>query len=207
MCDLLPTFTAHSVTKPMINLALESIFSELKAHFQLALDTDEELVVEGNMATFEGSEGGNGRLNNKIVCSLVNIEEEKVLKNGPTYSLRNGTTLQHNPIIYLNLYILFSSTKSDNYLVGLADLSRVITFFQGKNVFDHSNTQGLPEQIEKVIFDIHTLNFEYLNHLWGILGGKYFPSILYKARLVPIEAQAASLAAVITGIETKENGV
>lgn len=191
----------------MIRTALESVLSELKEHFQIAMGSDEDLVVEGNMATFESAEGGNAKLNNKIVCSLVNLEEEKVLKNGPTYTVKNGVTKQHNPIIYLNLYILFSSTKSENYLLGLADLSRVITFFQGKNVFDHSNTQGLPEQIEKVIFDIHTLNFEYLNHLWGILGGKYYPSVLYKARLIPIEAQAGTLTSVITGIETKENGV
>jgi len=191
----------------MIRTALESVLSELKEHFQIALGSEEEWVVEGNMATFEGADGGNAKLNNKIVCSIVNIEEEKVLKNGLTYSVRNDVTQYHNPTIYLNLYILFTSTKTDNYLGGLADLSRVLTFFQGKNVFDQANSQGLPPEIEKIIFDIHTLNFEYLNHLWGILGGKYYPSVLYKVRLVPIKADAGTLASVITGIETKESKV
>lgn len=191
----------------MIRPAIEGILTELKEHFKVIRGSEEEWVVEGNMATFESGEGGNGKLGNKIVCSLVNIEEEKVLKNGLSYTTRRDITEQHNPIIYLNLYLLFTSTKSDDYLGGLADLSAVLTFFQGKQVFNQENTRGLPPEIDKVIFDIHTLNFEYLNHLWGILGGKYFPSVLYKVRLVPIKAEAGTLASVITGIETKENGV
>lgn len=191
----------------MIRRALESVLSELKEHFKIIRGSEEDWVVEGNMATFESGEGGNGKLSNKIVCSLVNIEEEKVLKNGLTYTTRKDVTQLHNPIIYLNLFLLFTSTRSDDYLGGLGDLSTVLTFFQGKQVFNHENNQGLPPEIEKVIFDIHTLNFEYLNHLWGILGGKYYPSVLYKVRLVPIQAEAGTLASVITGIETKENGV
>jgi hypothetical protein len=28
-----------------------------------------------------------------------------------------------------------------------------------------------------------------MNHLWGILGGKYVPSVLYKMRVVSIEEE------------------
>ena len=45
--------------------------------------------------------------------------------------------------------------------------------------FDSGNT-AYPEN----------LNFEQLNHLWGVLGGAYFPSVLYKVRLVKIRSDA-----------------
>jgi hypothetical protein len=34
------------------------------------------------------------------------------------------------------------------------------------------------------------MNFEQLNHLWGILGGKYLPSVLYKIRRVTVDEEA-----------------
>jgi hypothetical protein len=37
--------------------------------------------------------------------------------------------------------------------------------------------------------DLFSLNFEQINHLWSTIGGKYFPSALYKVRLVTIEDQ------------------
>jgi hypothetical protein len=32
-----------------------------------------------------------------------------------------------------------------------------------------------------------SLNAEQINHLWAVLGGKYFPSVLYKVRMLTIE--------------------
>jgi hypothetical protein len=46
--------------------------------------------------------------------------------------------------------------------------------------------------IIKLIVELYTLNFEQQNHLWGFLGAKYMPSVMYKARLLSIqEAHAA----------------
>jgi len=45
-----------------------------------------------------------------------------------------------------------------------------------------------PATLEKLTFDMVNMNFEQLNNLWGVLGGSYFPSVVYKVRLVKVQA-------------------
>ena len=35
--------------------------------------------------------------------------------------------------------------------------------------------------------EIHTLNFEQINDLWGSLGGKQVPFVMYKLRVLEVE--------------------
>jgi len=172
----------------MLQETLKQIKEELNVYFSSTTGSfGSDIVVMGNVAAIDTEDGS--ELRNKLVMTLVNVEEDKVLKNGPFHSEIKGSLRRHNPKIFLNAYLLFSATHSNGkYEQAISTLDRVITFFQGKFVFNQQNTPTLPENIDKIIFDIHTLNFEYLNHLWGILGGKYFPSILYKVRLFPILA-------------------
>ncbi len=119
--------------------------------------------------------------------SLVNVEEERVVKSqNSVLQTRNGRVAYVNPEIKINLYILMVSNFKV-YSVGLKFLSGAIRFFQSKNVFVHENTPGLDSSVEKLIVDLHTLNFEQQNNLWGTLGAKYLPSVLYKVRLITIQ--------------------
>jgi hypothetical protein len=45
--------------------------------------------------------------------------------------------------------------------------------------------------VEKLTLDLNTLSFQDMNNLWGILGSKYLPSVLYKLRLISIEENLA----------------
>ncbi len=40
----------------------------------------------------------------------------------------------------------------------------------------------------KFIVDLYTPTFEQLNYIWGTLGGKSVPSVLYKISIVEIES-------------------
>jgi hypothetical protein len=45
-----------------------------------------------------------------------------------------------------------------------------------------------------------------VNHLWGTLGGKYLPSVMYKMRLIMIEEDTMSgQADPITGMDINAN--
>ena len=91
----------------------------------------------GNIALLENNgTGGENPIEQKVVLSLVNIEEEKRLKNTPPYKKQNGEVEFINPPVYVNLYLLFSA-NFDNYNNALIRLSRVIEFFQGKTVLHH----------------------------------------------------------------------
>jgi len=37
-----------------------------------------------------------------------------------------------------------------------------------------------------LILDLMTLSYQDLNNLWGILGSRYLPSVMYKMRLISI---------------------
>lgn len=174
----------------MIKKALEKIVSEYEAWLQLKEEFDSQFdasnykALLGNIAQVDSDEN----LNGNIVATVVNLEEEKSLKNGPFNSIVKGATVKHNPLIHLNIFILFSATHN-TYVTALEQLEKVMTFFQSKNVFDRNNTDFGDEKTVKIILDIHSLSLEQLNHLWGILGGKQYPSILYKVRLVTINAE------------------
>ncbi len=133
-----------------------------------------------------------GGTNTEISLSLINLQEEFTLKNTSNKYVGGTSVTYKNPRIYLNLYALFSVNKS-SYAESLKSLSKVIAFFQGKKVFtqansNYSNIDGA-EDIKsfKFITELYTPSFEELNFIWGTLGGKQFPSVLYKITLVEIE--------------------
>jgi len=149
------------------------------------------LMVLDNIALAEDLGGTRENLDGKIVMSLVNIQEETTLKNIPHYRQENGRTIYKNPPVHLNLFVLFSVLHREHYETSLKRLTRVIEFFQWRKEFSFTTTPqvGLIAQDVKVYAELYTLTFEQLNHLWGALGGKQVPFVLYKFRLVAVEAQ------------------
>ncbi len=128
---------------------------------------------------------------NSLGLTLVNVEEERVMKSREAVTLTSAGEVSHlNPAVKLNLYVLITANFT-NYATGLGFLSGAIRFFQGKNVFTPRNTPGLNGSIEKLIADLFTLNFEQQNHLWGALGAKYLPSVMYKIRMLTIQEALA----------------
>jgi hypothetical protein len=124
---------------------------------------------------------------NVIGLTLVNVEEERTVKTQTTAVMDDGGRISHvNPDIKLNLYMLVSANFA-NYSTALEHLSAVIRFFQARNVFNPKNSPTLPESIGKLVAELYTINFEQQNHLWGYLGAKYIPSVVYRLRLLAIQ--------------------
>ena len=116
--------------------------------------------------------------------TLVNIEEERLLKNqAPTFKKQEDKVAYVNPDIKLNLYVLFSANFSP-YEEGLKFISHVVTFFQMRNAFNHQNAPNLDAGIKKLLVDLYSMNFEQQNHMWSTLGCKYLPSALYHVRML-----------------------
>ncbi|MBL7740215.1 MAG: DUF4255 domain-containing protein [Chitinophagaceae bacterium] len=143
-----------------------------------------------------------------VIVSLINIEENRVSRDPRNY-LRpapgsGNSVILKNPAVHLNLTLLFTSVRSgQGYENALMDIQKVIGFFQQKMVFDASNTDPFPAPIEKLIVEMLSLNLEQLHQLWSMLGGKYYPSVAYKVRMVTIDSIKPETGEVITEIETK----
>jgi hypothetical protein len=200
----------------MLSHALTIVTNELERHLSETYGPPAVApqVRLGNIA--EGVGGGNpGAIPRDLVgVSMVNIREEKTLKNLAA-PLRNDATLSvayQNPPIYLNFHILVFATHV-NYSNALLLLSRTIKFFQFTNVFDQdsvapaslvTNAPANPlDQLEnfKLIFDIYSPTMEEVNHLWGTLGGKQFPFVLYTLRLLEMKFRATqAVAGLITEV-------
>jgi hypothetical protein len=199
----------------MIFESLQLIAGELNKFLNYLSGQNDDLVMLGNIAQLESHLPGNidgSALLNKVVVTLINVEEEKTLKNTRNYKITANETIYKNPPLHLNLYILISSTSTvyDNALIYL---SRVIKFFQGQNVFTPKNSplSSQPGSILddfKLIVDMYSPTFEEANFLWSTLGGKQLPSLIYKIRLVTVERDEPiieSTSSVITEINLDKN--
>lgn len=147
-------------------------------------------VVWGNVAQLDRQEIAT-ELDNHVILSLVNIEEERTLKNGRTFTdVGANDVVYRNPPIHLNLFLLFSANYR-NYGTALKRLAQVLTFFQGKQKFTIANSPGaIAPQASitefSLVMDLCSLTFEQVNHLWGFLGAKEMPFALYRGRLITI---------------------
>ena len=176
----------------MIQDALDFLRSRLNEYLNLKLDPtgngQGSFVQLANVAwndTDNQSTSTDGSNFNAFI-TLVNVEEDRISRPQTNAVRNNNTTIYKNPKIYLNLYVLFAVNLS-SYLESLKRLSYIIQFFQYQNVFTSLSTPDLPVGVEKLILDLDTLSFQDLNNLWGIMGSKYLPSVLYKMRLVIID--------------------
>ena len=167
----------------MLESALKFLKGEITSY--LSTFTDEEEVLSLTNLTNDKGE----MIVKKLGMSLVNVEEDKITKTQTFYKKTDTDGYYKvNPDVRMNLYIMFTANFGEaNYTDALKFLSYVIGFFQSKNVFDHTTSPLLPAKIEKLIVDLHTIPFEQQNHLWGYIGHKYFPSVLYKVRMIVID--------------------
>ncbi|MBA4408112.1 MAG: DUF4255 domain-containing protein [Bacteroidota bacterium] len=151
------------------------------------------LVTLENIAMIETSNDNSNKLDNKVVLTLLNLEEETTLKNLPNYKVIDKTTTEYrNPPVHLNLFLLISG-NCNSYSDSLRSISKTIEFFQGKKIFTSENTvYEIKEDFDvlghfKLITELYTPSFEELNHVWGTLGGRQLPSVIYKIQLVEID--------------------
>lgn len=186
----------------MIHHALSLIREDFVVYLSTngyTLSNAKDIVLIENIALFESTTSGIN-FDDKIIFTLVNIEEESTLKNSPFVKKdASGPARYENPPVFLNLYLLITacnkSTDDKSYLDALERLSLVIRFFQGKNSFTVATSSGavdlttLKEEVLrlKITVELYTLTFEQINHLWGTLGGKQMPFVMYKLRLVEIK--------------------
>ncbi len=175
----------------MIFEVIQIITEQVNAYLE-ECGLDQSVVAE-NIALLETQNENADNLADKVALTLLNLHEEATLKNFPNHSVEGTKTVKKNRIINLNLYLLFSANRN-SYINSLNDISKIIEFFQGKNLFTQSNTiynrnNVAMSNIENFKFSIelYTPTFEELNFIWGTLGGRQLPSALYKVSMVQIE--------------------
>ena len=180
----------------MIDEAVSFIRREIRDHLGVP-DTE---VIIGNVQTLKEDNKSNG-----VYISLVNIEEESALNSIPHRNPLDRGAHRNEPQVFLNLYLLFAFDFAD-YGVSLQQLARTIELFQSKPAFPSQNetpTITFPPKLDRLSLSIQNLSFEQLNHIWGVLGASYSPSVLYKARLAGVQRGESTAAPAIRSIENE----
>lgn len=174
----------------MIFEVLQIITEEVNNFFDIEIE--EKPVSLDNIAFIE-SEDDEPTESNNIVLTLLHTEEETTMKNILNHEIEGTKVVYKNNKVHLNLYIMFSANRND-YKESLKSVSKIVEFFQSKRIFTQSNTNfdrnldGMDQIGDfKFTIDLFTPSFEEMNFIWGTLGGKQYPSIIYKISLLEVE--------------------
>jgi len=197
--------------------ALVLIASELNQYIKKRVNSEEENHVF--LSSIIDSSGNSASPNDVITITLANVEEECVNKAQRLNQVRYDTTYSYSePEIHLNLYVIISvrpsknSEGSINYINALARLSMVCQFFQSRRYFDQSAIQNpnISPDLGRIIVDLHSSGFEQLSYIWGVHGGHYLPSLMYKVSLIKIleDATVKEIPAIkTTKVDTDRGGL
>lgn len=170
----------------MIHAAVSHIASQLNQFLKRSFDLNEDVVVMSSISEQDGTLVPN--ITNKLVVFLVNVEKETASSRQPSFGGSEWSGSSYPPV-FLNLYVMIAGNfGGGNYAESLKFLSNAVSFFQRQPVFDHQQTPEMDRRIHKLVLDIENLNIQDLSSLWGILSGKYQPSILYKVRMISFDA-------------------
>ncbi|MCR9249860.1 MAG: DUF4255 domain-containing protein [bacterium] len=168
----------------MIHNILPIVCGELNEYLKSRYNADEDRLVLSNLVDQSGAIAAESM--NKVVCSLVNVEEETTLKaSGVGFASSGGSFMASQGDININLTVMFTANFSGRrYTEALKFLSGVVYFFQSKPVFTSSNSPGLTSNIEKGVFDLISLSYHDLNSVFSMMGLKYMPSVIYRIRML-----------------------
>ena len=171
----------------MIIDALKFLAEEINKYLaqKIGVSTDTRISL-GNVAFLTDSKNPSNAL-----LSLINVEEDKVSRQHENFTRTvTGVTYKAPPLL-LNIYVLFSFNLSE-YTESIKWLSYILQFFQFQPSFNQVTHPELEKyKIEKLVVELHSMNFEQINHLWSVSGGKYMPSVMYKVKQLIIDEDAA----------------
>ncbi|WP_178371834.1 DUF4255 domain-containing protein [Cnuella takakiae] len=161
---------------------------DLNAFIAQKIGANGPFVVAANLNNI--LEKGEANLS-KIIITIVNIEEEKMLKTPDPYTRVNSEITYRKPPVWLNLVCLFTFySKSIDDFTGLDLLENVVQYFQTKPRVEKTNAvvpANFPAGLEEIRAEFVSLNYEQTNYLWGLFGGRYHPSVIYKLKTVPVD--------------------
>jgi hypothetical protein len=182
----------------MLDVALNFLKDELTTSLALRTGSDTVKVLLSKVADEAGKYAF---AVDNISCSIVNIEEERVLKSHlPDYTTVNGQHVTMEPELKLNLHLLFAAHFT-HYDQALKYLALLLTYFQAHPVFTADQYPALPPALGKLTVELLSLTYEQLNQIWAFAGAKHLPSVVYRLRMVTLrDTQPISIQPPLTTI-------
>jgi hypothetical protein len=158
---------------------------------------DEDKVVLNGVISTDGSIPEINK--NKIIVSIINIEQETTKQYNQTYDKQSdGTFVKVNPTQYYNVDLMLTA-NFDVYDESLKFIDCILLFFQENAILDSTVYAQIPEGIKKLEFFSDKIDYSTMHNLWSALGAKYQPSLIYRMRLISV--QSDQIGGINKGIE------
>lgn len=167
----------------MIHNVLPVIVSELNEYLKSRYNTAEDRVVLSNIMNLDGTVAVQEM--NRMVCSLINIREDRTLKATKGMRGGDGGFYQGGGDLQVSLDIgFFAVFKNALYVDAMKYLSGTLYFFQEKSVFTSANTPGLSSNVERLSFELKSLDTSELQSIVSLMGLRHLPFVVYNVRLL-----------------------
>lgn len=167
----------------MLDIALKFLRDELRSYI---IARTGSTLVDVKLSKVVDELGKYAFLEETIGLSLINIEEERTMKEQlPKYNLL-AESFTREPELRLNLYIMLAANFRQ-YDQALMYLSHILTYFQSHPVFTSDKYPALDARIGRLVPELQSVSYEQLNQIWASVGGKQLPCMIYKVRMVVLQ--------------------
>lgn len=161
----------------MLDKVFEYMANRLEEYLAVYYEHPEGLVKTG----WQGGEEEDST-EGKIVLTLLNIERESAAGMKSRDQMSGKEYLKHQPPLHVNLYwVLAASFRGEKYMLGLKLLGYSLLFFQQYTTFSTGNIRFTIEPV--------SLDLQELANVWSVLGGQYYPSMVYKLRMLTLAGE------------------
>ena len=144
---------------------------------------------------------------NTVTLMVVNVREERILRAPDRWRqpTADGGSRSSFPDIRLQLQLLFVA-HFKAYDESWEQLYRVIDHFQRNPVYTRHDAPDLPDGVNKLMFELLTLDFAAQNEIWNALRVCYHPSVAYKTSLVVVRDDQGEAATPMGAPERRIDG-
>ena len=167
----------------MIDVAMSLVAADLNAFFRRRKGDSRDRVAVSGFS--DPQSGAPADAEDSIFFMLTRIAEEKNIGAGPGAAGSPALVPRVRTPVYLNLHVMFAAMYR-RYETGLQALAETIAYLQGKPVYTPENTPAMSAALGTLAFKMVTLDYAQQSYLWGSLGAKYVPSVLYSLRLLTV---------------------
>lgn len=168
----------------MILQALSFLTNELNTYLKSAYQLQQSKATLAAHVNASGAAAED--MQNQMSVTLINLEPESTVRNLLPDRSGSGVHQQLNPALKLNLRVLFAANFSD-YTEALKFLGSTLTFFQGHSVFTPLGYPLLDNAFDRLTVELETTSYQDWSYLWGMLGAKHMPGVIYKIKMITIQ--------------------
>jgi hypothetical protein len=167
----------------MIHLAMTTVREDINAFFKRRYRESKDRILLSGFSDPQGNLPADAEDN--IFFLLTRISQEMNIAAGGKTERAPGLVPHVREPAFLNLHVMFAAMYR-RYETGLQALSEVIAYLQGKPVYTVQNTPKMDPSLGTLAFKMVTVDYAQQSYLWGALGAKYAPSVLYSLRLLTV---------------------